>query len=89
MKQCPECFYTFSAPPAGVKVCCPHCGYEFPTAERKLETDSSVGLVKVEGFKLDFQVLPIVIPIPNFCSMRKVTVTNQAGHIIKQGKGGL
>lgn len=54
VKQCPECFYTFSAPPAGVKVCCPHCGYEFPTAERKLETDSSVGLVKVEGFKLDF-----------------------------------
>ena len=54
VKQCPECFYTFSAPPAGVKVCCPHCGYEFPTAERKLETDSSVGLIKVEGFKLDF-----------------------------------
>lgn len=54
VKQCPECFYTFSAPPAGVKVCCPHCGYEFPSAERKLETDSSVGLVKVEGFKLDF-----------------------------------
>lgn len=54
VKQCPECFYTFSAPPAGVKVCCPHCGYEFPSAERKLETDSSVVLVKVEGFKLDF-----------------------------------
>jgi len=54
VKQCPECFYTFSAPHAGVKVCCPHCGYEFPSAERKLETDSSVGLVKVEGFKLDF-----------------------------------
>lgn len=53
-KQCPECFYTFSAPPPGQKIRCPHCGYEFPTAERKIEVDNSVGLVKVEGFKLDF-----------------------------------
>ena len=31
-----------------------HGSGDCPSAERKLETDSSVGLVKVEGFKLDF-----------------------------------
>lgn len=54
VRQCPECFYTFTPPPVGHKIFCPHCGYEFPSAERQLETDNSVGLVKVEGFKLDF-----------------------------------
>lgn len=53
-KQCPDCFYTFSPPPAGQKTVCPHCGYVFPSAEREPQTDNSVGLVKVEGFKLDF-----------------------------------
>lgn len=55
VRQCPECFYTFQAPPPGQKAVCPHCGYTFPTAERQLEVDSSAELVKVEGFKLDLR----------------------------------
>lgn len=54
VKQCPECFFTFSAPPPGQKAVCPRCGYEFPTAERKVDFDTSAELIKVEGFKLDF-----------------------------------
>lgn len=54
VRQCPECFFTFSAPPAGQKAMCPHCGYVFPTAERTVETDTTAKLIKVEGFKLDF-----------------------------------
>lgn len=56
VKQCPECFYTFSADRTvnGRIVYCPNCGYEFPSAEREPDTDDSIGLVKVEGFKLDF-----------------------------------
>ena len=54
VRQCPECFFTFSAPPAGQKAVCPHCGYVFPTAERTVETDTTAKLIKVEGFKLDF-----------------------------------
>lgn len=53
VRQCPECFFTFRAVPPGHKAVCPHCGYDFPKAERQLEQDDSVGLVKVEGFKLD------------------------------------
>lgn len=55
VKQCPECFFTFHSPPPGHKLFCPRCGYEFPSAERKLEIDSNTELVKVEGFKLDFR----------------------------------
>lgn len=55
VRQCPECFYTFAAPNPGEKSTCPHCGYEFPSAERELETDESVGLIKIEGFKLDLR----------------------------------
>lgn len=54
VKQCPECFFTFSAPPPGQKAVCPRCGYEFPTAERKVDFDTAAELIKVEGFKLDF-----------------------------------
>lgn len=55
VKQCPECFYTFSAPPAGQQVVCPHCKYIFPVNERApVEVDTEAKLIKIEGFKLDF-----------------------------------
>lgn len=52
VRQCPECFFTFKN--NGQKVC-PHCGYVFQTAERKIETDGGAELEKIEGFKLDFR----------------------------------
>lgn len=54
VKQCPECFYTFAAPPPGTKSVCPNCGYEFPVVERKVEAEVQAELVKIEGFKLDY-----------------------------------
>ena len=54
VRQCPECFFTFALQQGGGKVVCPHCGYIFPTAERKVEESKETQLVKVEGFKLDF-----------------------------------
>lgn len=55
VKQCPECFYTFALPPVGEQVVCPHCKYIFPINERKVETDETAKLIKVEGFKLDLR----------------------------------
>ena len=55
VKQCPECFYTFALPPVGEQVICPHCKYIFPINERKVETDETAKLIKVEGFKLDLR----------------------------------
>ena len=52
VRQCPKCFFTFSPDPA--QVVCPHCGYQFPTAERTMEIDTTAKLIKVEGFRLDF-----------------------------------
>ncbi len=52
VRQCPKCFFTFSPDPA--QVVCPHCGYQFPTAERTVEIDTTAKLIKVEGFRLDF-----------------------------------
>ena len=54
IKSCPECFFTFESPPPGQTAVCPHCGYVFPKAERKVETDTKAKLIKVEGFKLDY-----------------------------------
>ena len=54
VKQCPECFFTFAAPPPGEQAVCPHCGYVFAKNERKLETEEKIDLIKIEGFKLDF-----------------------------------
>ena len=54
IKSCPECFFTFEAPPPGETPVCPHCGYTFPKAERNVETDTEAKLIKVEGFRLDF-----------------------------------
>lgn len=53
VRQCPECFFTFSANNNNSQNVCPHCGYIFPKAERSVKIDTSVKLVKVEGFKLD------------------------------------
>ena len=51
VRQCPECFFTFSAE-AGAKNVCPHCGYVFPKREREVNTDEAGELIKVEGFRL-------------------------------------
>lgn len=53
VRQCPECFFTFAAPPPCQQAVCPHCGYVFPKQERQLETSEATELIKVEGFKLD------------------------------------
>lgn len=52
--QCPECFYTFEPPKTGKRIC-PACGYEFPSKERNLESESDAELQKITGFKLDFE----------------------------------
>lgn len=55
IKQCPECYYTFAAPPAGHRPICPACGYAFPVKERtQLAEEGAKTLEKIEGFKLDF-----------------------------------
>lgn len=54
VKQCPECFYTFAAPPPSIEIKCPHCSYIFPQVERTLLPEENVNLVKIEGFRLDF-----------------------------------
>lgn len=50
VQMCPECFYTTSA---GQSVC-PNCGYVFQRG-RKVETVEDAQLVKVEGFRLNYQ----------------------------------
>lgn len=55
VKLCPECFFTFRAPPAGQKAVCPNCGYLFEKKTRELKEDKDGELVKIEGFKLDLQ----------------------------------
>ena len=53
--QCPECFFTFSPELSdGGKRVCPHCGYIFPSKERKIEFKEETELIKVTGFKLDY-----------------------------------
>jgi len=54
VKQCPECYYTFGAPPPGQPCICPHCGYVFPVKSREIETSESTELIHIEGFRLDF-----------------------------------
>lgn len=54
VKQCPECYYTFGAPPSGQPCICPHCGYVFPVKSRDIETSESTELIHIEGFRLDF-----------------------------------
>lgn len=54
VRQCPECFFTFSAPPPGSEVICPHCGYVFPKKTREVETEESAKLIHIDGFRLDF-----------------------------------
>ncbi len=55
VKLCPECFRTFHSPPVSHIPVCPYCGYSFPKSERVVAEDESVGLIKVEGFKLDLK----------------------------------
>ena len=55
VKQCPECFFTFSAPPPGQQAICPHCGYVFPIKSRELESEENTELIKIEGFRLNYE----------------------------------
>lgn len=54
VKQCPECFFTFAAPPVGQQAVCPHCGYVFPEKSREIEKEESAQLIRIEGFRLNF-----------------------------------
>ncbi len=76
--QCPECFFTFGTVPGQRVTHCPHCGYMFPVKERELETDDSVGLVKVEGFKLD-------LSSPNDCTTYPELLEYAKAHGYKAG----
>jgi superfamily II DNA or RNA helicase len=78
VRQCPECFFTFGITPGKKVQFCPHCGYEFPTASRELDTDESVGLVKVEGFKLD-------LSSPNDCTTYPELLEYAKAHGYKAG----
>lgn len=51
--QCPECFFTFTKENAE-NGCCPHCGAPLPKRTRKLTADEDAELIRIEGFKLDF-----------------------------------
>lgn len=51
--QCPECFFTFPKENAE-DGCCPHCGTPLPKRTRKLSADEDAELIRIEGFKLDF-----------------------------------
>lgn len=54
VRQCPECFFTFSLEQAENKSICPHCGYVFPARERTVEENKNAELIKVEGFRLTY-----------------------------------
>lgn len=54
VRQCPECFFTFSLSAVENKGVCPHCGYVFPKRDRTPES-AEAKLIKVEGFKLDLR----------------------------------
>ncbi|MBK6089661.1 DEAD/DEAH box helicase [Ruminococcus difficilis] len=51
--MCPECFFTFARENAE-NGCCPHCGAPLPKRTRKLTSDEDAELIRIEGFKLDF-----------------------------------
>ena len=58
VRQCPQCFCTFSALDSNDKAVrvCPGCGYEFPKKERtEIEVEQTAELEKIEGFTLDLQ----------------------------------
>lgn len=78
VKQCPDCFYTFSAPPPGTQAVCPNCGYVFPKKERKLEEEKETSLVKIEGFRLDFTT-------PDECSSYQELLMYAKKHNYKKG----
>ena len=51
--MCPDCFYAF-IPPSSGRIVCPRCGYMFAKKDRKIETDESTQLTKIEGFRLHY-----------------------------------
>lgn len=51
--MCPECFFAFARENAE-NGCCPHCGAPLPKRTRKLTSDEDAELIRIEGFKLDF-----------------------------------
>lgn len=85
VRQCPECFFTFSADACktekteeGKQAVCPHCGYVFPLRQRKINTDEAGELIKVEGFKL-------VYDGPESCSSYDELLVYAAKHGYKPG----
>ena len=77
VRQCPECFFTFSVDAAENKDVCPHCGYEFPKRDRTPESKEAK-LIKVEGFKLDLRT-------PESCSSYEELLEYAALHGYKPG----
>lgn len=53
VRQCPECFYTFSVDVNGNT--CPACGYVFPVKPREIGEEQDAELIKIEGFRLDLR----------------------------------
>jgi superfamily II DNA or RNA helicase len=78
VRQCPECFFTFSLEAVQSKSICPHCGYIFPVRERTVEEDKEAKLIKVEGFSLDFQT-------PESCSSYEELLSYALKHGYKRG----
>ncbi len=78
VRQCPECFFTFGIIPGKKVTHCPHCGYEFPAASREPDADETIGLVKIEGFKLD-------LSSPNDCTTYPELLEYAKSHGYKPG----
>ena len=52
VKQCPQCFYTFSVS-QNIQIC-PNCGFVFPSNKRNIKEESQGKLIKIGSFHLDF-----------------------------------
>lgn len=79
VRQCPECFFTFSLQGAENKNICPHCGYVFPKRERTVEVDDAAQLIKVEGFTLHYG------DTPEACSSYEELLDYAGRHNYKRG----
>lgn len=78
VRQCPECYFTFSIDAAGNPHICPHCGYVFPKRERVINEETEAKLIKVEGFKLDLRT-------PESCSSYDELLDYARRHNYKPG----
>lgn len=78
VRQCPECYFTFSIDAAGNPHICPRCGYVFPKRERVINEETEAKLIKVEGFKLDLRT-------PESCSSYDELLDYARRHNYKPG----